>query len=65
MKSLKKIVREGDDGLQKEIAEVKDRLDNIENRLDRIEAKVSINNENRISRLEDTVQVIKTKLKLK
>ncbi|MDQ3076739.1 MAG: hypothetical protein M3Q63_01655 [bacterium] len=44
-----------------ELIEVKNEL---ADRLDTIESKVDINNGNRLSRLEDDVRIIKTKLEL-
>jgi len=49
-------------GVEVRLSGVEHRLDGVEHRLDIIEGKLTTNQENRISRLEDDVRIIKTKL---
>jgi predicted nucleic acid-binding Zn-ribbon protein len=50
------------DELKTEITDVKDELVEVNERLDIIEGKIINNHENRISRIEDDIRVIKTTL---
>lgn len=63
-KDLKEEIGESNNSLKKElkaeIQEVKDRLDTVEDSLERIENKVENRHETRITKLEDDMRVVKT-----
>ena len=50
------------DSLDTRLVNVETKINSIDDRLERVETKVENNNENRLSRLEDSMRVVKTKL---
>ncbi len=52
------------DKVESRLEKVEKKLEDVDERLEKVESTINLNNENRLSRVEDDIRKIKTKLEL-